>query len=161
MLYINQFLQKAVLKKVTVLSSLLIAFGCATGINYETAKVTIPALKSDMGRIFVYRKLNPFALLKPIIFTLDGKHIADTYTDSIIYHDVEPGNHVVNYNNGKNKLTVNVPKGKSIFIKYSIVDDSVAIGNVGVTVVEAKTAEIEMKSISLIEKKIRYPDELK
>ena len=157
----NQFLQKFRPEKVLVFSLFLIMSGCAAGTNYETAKVTIPALQSDMGRIFVYRTLNPFALLKPIVFTLDGKHIADSYVDTIIYHDITPGIHSVNYNNGRSKLSINVTKGKSVFIKYTVVDDSVAAGNILPTIVDPKIAELEIRTISLIEKKIRYPNELR
>ena len=104
---------------------------------------------------------HPFALLKPIVFTLDGKHIADSYVDTIIYHDITPGIHSVNYNNGRSKLSINVPKGKSVFIKYTVVDDSVAAGNILPTIVDPKIAELEIRTISLIEKKIRYPNELR
>jgi hypothetical protein len=143
---------------VTVVLALTLT-GCAIGEVFKTAKNKIPALNSDKGRIFVYRTLNPLAIFKPRKFTLNGKDIADTFGSTILYHDVTPGKYEVNYNNRRDKLLIKVPAGGIVYLKYSLVDDSVAIGNTAVTLMEKKVAEKETNEsgIFLIETKIRYP----
>jgi hypothetical protein len=68
---------------------------------------------------------------------------------------------VVNFNDGRDKLNINVPAGGSIYLKYYIVDDSIAVGNTAVDVIEPKIAESELTGVHLIETMIRNPDELK
>ena len=61
----NRSLDKSGFVKLIGFLFLGLLAACATGNPYEIAKVTIPTLKSDMVRIFVDRKQNPIALLKP------------------------------------------------------------------------------------------------
>jgi hypothetical protein len=161
MSFINRSSQQNVAKKVGMFILAVVLVGCATGEPFGTAKSKIPALKADKARIFVYRSMNPLALFKPRVFTLDGKPIADTYASTIFYHDVTPGSHDVNFNSGRDKLAINVPAGGKIYLKYSIVDDSVAIGNTAVTVIDNKIAEDELTGVHLIEAAIRNADEVK
>jgi hypothetical protein len=135
--------------------------GCASGKLFDVGKDDIPALKPDMGRIFVYRSFNPLAMLTPLIFKLNGKNIADTYSATIFYHDVEPGTHVINFTNGDPNFSFNVSKGNQVYIRYSVVSDSVAKGNVSVDLVNPKIALSELGNVRLIEKKIRFPEEVK
>lgn len=154
-------MNKKIAVKVGMVALALVLVGCASGEPYGTAKSKIPALKAGMGRIFVYRGINPLAVFKPRVFRLDGKLIGDTYTSTIIFHDTTPGNHVVNFNGGDSSLNINVPAGGAIYLKFSIVPDTVATGNTAVTVIDSKTAENELTGIHLIETIIRNPDEVK
>jgi hypothetical protein len=155
------FIQRNSITKLGIIALTLVLVGCASGEPYGAAKSKIPAIKSDMGRIFVYRSINPLAMFKPRVFTLDGKHVGDTYASTILFHDVSPGKHVVNFNDGRDKLNINVPAGGSIYLKYYIVDDSIAVGNTAVDVIEPKIAESELTGVHLIETMIRNPDEVK
>jgi hypothetical protein len=145
---------------VTVVLVLMLT-GCATGESYVLAKSKIPALKSDKGRIFVYRTFNPLALFKPRKFTLNGKDIGDTFASTIMYHDVTPGKYEVNYNDSRDKLLINVPAGGVIYLKYGLVSDAVAIGNTTVTLIEKKLAEEDVteSGVFLIETLIRHPND--
>jgi hypothetical protein len=158
---IKRLIKNNIASKFGMLALVLVLVGCASGVPYGTAKSNIPAVKADMGRIYVYRSINPLAVFKPRVFTLNGKHIADTYAATIFYHDVTSGTHVVNYNEGQSNLSINVPKGGVIYLKYSIVDDSVAAGNTAVTIMDKNSAEAELTGVHLIEKIIRNPDEMK
>jgi hypothetical protein len=158
---INRLSQQNVAKKVGMFILALVLVGCATGEPYGTAKSKIPALQADKARIFVYRDINPLAIFKPRVFILDGKPIADTFASTIFYHDVTPGSHDVNFNGGRDKLAINIPAGGKIYIKYIIVDDSIAIGNTAVTVIDNKIAEDELTGVHLIETTIRNADEVK
>jgi len=51
--------------------------------------------------------------------------------------------------------------GGSIYLRYSIVSDTVAKGNSIVELIDPKIATSELENVRLIEKIIRYPDELK
>ena len=157
----KHFLSYQVGAKLGLLVVALVLVGCASGEPYGTAKSKIPALKSDMGRIFVYRSINPFAVFKPRLFKLDGKNIGDTFASTIIYHDVTPGKHVVNYNSGRSNLTINVSAGGKVYLKYPIVSDTVAVGNTAVEIIDSKTAQGELTGIHLVETMIRNPDEIK
>ena len=140
---------------------MLFLAGCATGEAYDAAKSQIPAIKSDMGRVFVYRSRNPFALFHSRVFTLDGKHIADTLAATVFYYDVKSGQHVVSYNGGRSKLNIDLSSGGKIYLKYSIVSDGVVKGNTLVEVIDPKTAETDLNGLHLIQPMIRHPDELK
>ena len=133
--------------------------GCATGIPFNSAKDEIPPLKSDMGRIFVYRSFNPLALLKPLVFKLDGKNIADTFASTVFYHDVKPGKHTVNLKDAEKDLSFNLTMGGSVYLRYSIVPDSVSEGNAIVEMIDSKTAKTELDRVRLIEKNLRFPEE--
>ena len=135
--------------------------GCAVGDPYGSAKNKIPEIKSDMGRIFVYRSRNPFALFHSRIFTLDGKHLADTLASTVFYYDAKPGPHVVDYNNGLSKLNINLSAGGKIYLKYSIVSDGTVKGNTAVEIIDPKIAEADLPGLQLIKPEIRHPDELK
>ncbi len=139
----------------------LILVGCATGEPYGAAKNQFPAIKSDMGRIFVYRSRNPFALFHSRIFTMDGKHLADTLASTVFYIDAKSGPHVVNYNDGLSKLNIDLPSGGKIYLKYSIVSDGVVKGNTAVEIIDPKIAEADLQGLHLIKPEIRHPDELK
>jgi hypothetical protein len=73
------FIRLNLIKKLGLIALVFVLVGCASGEPYSAAKSKIPAIKSDMGRIFVYRSINPLAMFKPRVFTLDGKHVGDTY----------------------------------------------------------------------------------
>jgi hypothetical protein len=161
MSFINRLSKQSVAKKIGMFILAVVLVGCATGEPYGTAKSKIPALKAGQARIFVYRDINPLAIFKPRVFILDGKPVADTFASTIFYHDVTPGSHEVNFNSGRNKLAINVPVGGKIYIKYSIVDDSIAVGNTAVIVVDNEIAEDELTGVHLIEATIRNADEVK
>ena len=80
--------------------------------------------------------------------------------DSIIYHDVKPGNHTVNYKKGNGSLAINIQKGEKVYIEFEVVSDTTDSGNLIIKAVDRQIAKNEIKSLRLIEKKIRYPDEL-
>lgn len=141
------------------ITSLLV--GCASGIPYQDSKNKIQVLSEGKGRIFVYRSSNPLEMLKPRVFTLNGQHVGDTFAGTVLYHDVKAGKHIVNYNGGRDSLTIHVPERGRVFLKYSIVSDTEAIGNTKIHLVTPAKGEPEILGKYLIETKIRNPDELK
>jgi len=149
------------ISKIGLVMLALVLVGCAGGEPYNSGKNQVPVIKSDMSRIFVYRSRNPFALFHSRIFTLDGKHLADTLASTVFYYDVKSGAHVVSYNGGRGKLNLNLSAGGKIYLKYSIVSDGVAEGNTKVEIIDAKTAEADLQGLHLIKPEIRHPDELK
>ena len=147
--------------KFSVVLIMFTLLGCAVGDPYEFAKAKIPTLKPDMARIFVYRSFNPLALLRPLVFKLDGKYIADSYASTIFYHDVTPGKHLVNMSSAKEDLLVNVSAGKTVFLRYSIVPDAISESNRIVELINSKTAQAELKNVRLIKTELRHPEESK
>ena len=147
--------------KITSLLILFSLLGCAVGEPFNESKGKIPSLKSDMARIFVYRNFNPLALLRPMVFKLDGKNIADTYAATIFYHDVMPGKHLLNMGNREDDVTFKVAKGETVYVRYSVAPDTVSKANYIVEIIRPQIAESEMKNVRLIEKALRYPDEHK
>ena len=134
--------------------------GCASGIPYQDSKNKVPVLSEGMGRIFVYRSTNPLEMLKPRVFTLNGQHVGDTFAGTVLYHDIQAGMHIVNYNGGRDSLAIKVPERGKVFLKYGIVSDAEAIGNTKVIIVPPGKGKLEILGKYLIETKIRNPDEL-
>jgi hypothetical protein len=146
------------------IASFLLIFallGCAVGDPFNASKDKIPALKPDMARIFVYRSFNPLALLRPLVFKLNGKNIADTYASTIFYHDVNPGKYLVNMGTREDDVAVNIAKGETIYLRYSVASDTISKANYIAELIKPKIAETELENVRLIKKDLRFPDEVK
>lgn len=135
--------------------------GCAVGDPFDASKDKIPTLKPNMARIFVYRSFNPLALLRPLVFKLNGKNIADTYASTIFYHDVKPGKYLLNMGTREDEVTFNIAQGSSIYVRYSVVSDTISKANYIVELIKPKIAESELGNVRLIKKALRFPDESK
>ena len=134
--------------------------GCIGGTPYEEAGALIPKVKANQGRIFAYRNISVFSNMVRRVLYVDGKPVADVLSGKSTFINIKPGKHFITFNKGLNRLNINVPRGKTIYLRYEIVRDDVAKGNTTVTVIPEKTAKKDIKSTNLIEAKIRHPDEL-
>jgi hypothetical protein len=146
------------------IASFLVIFlllGCAVGNPFPEAKDEIPSLKPNMARIFVYRSFNPLALLRPLVFKLNGQNIADTYASTIFYHDVNPGKHLLNMGSRKEDVKLDLAEGETVYVRYSIADDTVSKANYIAEVIKPKVAVAELSNVRLIKKELRYPGENK
>ena len=152
---------RSIIIKITALSIFFTVMGCAIGDPFNAAKNEIPTLQPGKARIFVYRPFNPLALLKPLIFELDSQKIGDTYASTIFYHDVVPGKHSIQMGKDENDFTLNIEAGKTVYVRFSLVSDAVSKSNYQVTLVDSKTAEIEIENLFLIKKALRHPEENK
>jgi hypothetical protein len=135
--------------------------GCAVGEPFNSSKEKIPTIKPNMARIFVYRAFNPLALLRPLVFRLNSKSIADTYASTIFYHDVKPGKYLLNMGTREDDIALKITEGKTIYVRYSVVPDTISKANYIAEVIKPKIAEAELGNVRLIKKALRFPDEAK
>ncbi len=139
------------------LSVLLISLSlasCGNQPKYGDAKKWLPEPLPGDGRLFVYRPSNVFTSLSPFTFVMDGKEVADFYSGTGFYLDVKAGRHDVSYNGGRGKLSLDIPEGGSVYLKYRVVTDSVDKSNFVVTQMASDIAETEMDDLLLIEAEI-------
>ena len=134
--------------------------GCVGGEGYKVAITVLPDLKAGNGRIFAYRNHTLLSTMVRRVFYLDGKAVGDVLNGKSMFVDAKAGKHVVTYNEGRDKLTINVRAGKSTYLRYDIVRDDVAVGNTTVTETRGKAARKEIGETNLIETMVRHPDEL-
>ena len=134
--------------------------GCVTGTPFQEAGSLIPEIKAGQGRIFVYRHLGVFSAIARRALYVDGKPVADVLAGKSSFIDTKPGKHVVNSNDRRARMTIDVPEGRTIYLRFEIVRDDVAEGNTLIHIVPEKIAKKDIKSSNLIETMIRHPDEL-
>ena len=124
---------------------------CAGRAPYGDAKLWLEEIDPGKGRIFVYRNRNPLTMVFPFTFVFDGKEVADFHSGTGFYRDVKAGKHTITYNNGKQKMEINIPEYGQVFIKYKVVTDVTNPTNMVVSVMPEKEGDREMERIILIE----------
>ncbi len=73
---------------------LLSITGCATGISYQEAAITIPAVSSDEGRIYIYRTAVFGAAIQPSV-RFNGEVVGKATPRGFFYVDRPPGTYVI------------------------------------------------------------------
>jgi hypothetical protein len=68
--------------------------GCATGPKFGEMGGTLPQLKSDSGRIYIYRTTILGTAVQPDV-KLDGKVVGSAKPKGFFYVDCAPGNHQI------------------------------------------------------------------
>lgn len=72
--------------------TLLVLAGCATGPKYSEMKSTIPVLRSDQGRVFVYRDSSFGAAITPSV-AINGQIVGVSRANGFFYADLPAGNY--------------------------------------------------------------------
>jgi hypothetical protein len=128
----------------------IVLSGCELGTPFEEAKSGIPAVAEGKGRIFVYRTSNLVTLAFPRKFVLDGKFVANILAGNSYTVETSPGDHTATDGGGDFALKFKVEAGKTKYIRYTIVDDSVAKGNTIIEDVPEDQALTHLKSTQFI-----------
>lgn len=80
--------------RISVLLCILFSIGCASGPKYAEVAQTIPKLRSDQGRIYVYRNSVLGAAIKPDV-KLNGEVIGSSPAKGFYFVDRDPGNYTM------------------------------------------------------------------
>ncbi len=78
--------------KMVVLLCVLFTIGCASGPKYAEMAQTIPELRSDQGRIYIYRNTVLGAAIQPDV-KLNGEVVGSSAAKGFYFVDREPGNY--------------------------------------------------------------------
>lgn len=127
----------------------LVLTGCAaSGPKMAEMSSSMPALKSDQGRVFFYRKDTMFgAGLQPNI-KLDGAVVGESQRNSFFYVDTGVGSHEASTSTEvTNKVSFVLAPGE---IKYVRTEPSIGlfVGHVAPTLIGADVAQSEMAALS-------------
>lgn len=103
------------------LTSLFLLCSCASGPRYTEMQSTIPQLRPDQGRVFVYRVSSPFgAMVQPDIL-IDGKVVGQSEPGGFLYVDLLAGNHEISTTTEtEKKLSFALDAGQVRYVKTEV-----------------------------------------
>lgn len=100
--------------------ALLLLAGCATGPKYSEMKGTIPPLRSDQGRVFVYRDSSFGAAITPSV-SINNKIVGVSRANGFFYADLPAGNYRMSAGTEvERSLTFTLATGEVKYVKASI-----------------------------------------
>lgn len=100
--------------------ALLLLAGCATGPKYSEMKGSIPPLRSDQGRVFVYRDSSFGAAISPSV-AINGKIVGVSRANGFFYTDLPAGNYRMSAETEvERSLTFTLATGEIKYVKASI-----------------------------------------
>lgn len=141
-------MKKIVLYVLLVVTALLT--GCSTGPKFSEVKDRIPALKTDMGRIYFYRDDSLFgAAIQPSI-RLNNEIVGVSKPGGFFYVDAKPGKHeAICATEVTRKAVFTLEAGQTRYIKTSVGLGIIA-GRVYPELVENSLGESEVMQIVYI-----------
>jgi hypothetical protein len=99
---------------------LLVLAGCATGPKYSEMKGSIPSLRSDQGRVFVYRDSSFGAAITPSV-AINDKIVGVSRANGFFYADLPPGNYrMAAETEVERSLTFTLAAGEVKYVKASM-----------------------------------------
>lgn len=103
------------------LASLFLLCSCASGPRFSEMQSTIPRLKPDQGRVFLYRVSSPFgAMIQPDIL-IDGQVVGQSEPGGFFYVDLMKGNHeVATTTEVEQKLSFTLDAGQVRYVKTEV-----------------------------------------
>jgi hypothetical protein len=125
--------------------------GCASGPSYSKMDSSIPALGTDMGRIYFYRTAVLGMAIQPNVL-LNGEKVGTAVPKGFFYVDRAPGEYqVVTETEVKRKLSFVIEKGRTRYVKLNI-SMGFFVGRVYGELVEEEKALKDLKSCKYVGK---------
>ena len=119
--------------------------GCASGPKFSKVSNSIPALPSDQGRIFVYRKTSFGAAVQPAVL-LNKEPIGTAKPKGCFYVDRSPGNYQISTSTEvKRTLSMTLEKGETRYVRLNV-SMGFWIGHVFPELIEPHQGEKEIQS---------------
>ena len=104
---------------VTALALLLVT-GCATGISYQEAASTIPAVPSDQGRIYIYRTAVFATGVQPSV-RVNGEVVGRARPRGFFYVDRLPGTYeITTATEVEGSMTVFLEAGEVNYVRLDV-----------------------------------------
>jgi hypothetical protein len=136
-----------IVKTAAVAVGALILVACASGPTYKDMASTIPALKSDQGRVYFYRESSMVgSAIQPDIH-LNGDTVGTSQPGGFFYVDRPPGNYeAVCSTEVDRKATFTLAKGEERYIKTSV-SMGFAVGHVTPELVDNSTGQAALPDL--------------
>lgn len=133
------------MKKLILILTIFALVGCAGG-NAAVMKKELAnnAISADKGRIIVYRRDTRF-FNSNIGFLIDGKMTREIHNSSILFFDVNEGEHQVSNKLGNENVIINVKKNEITYVKIYA---SYRTGWTGICNIEAIEPKIAINEIA-------------
>ena len=143
------------MKPSRILGAALVAFllgACASGPKMGEVASSIPLLKADEGRIYVYRSNSMLgAAIQPSVY-LDGKEVGSSKPGGFFYVDAKPGSHeIATSTEVEKKLSFTLERGQTRYVK-TVISMGILAGRVQPELVDDATGASELKEMSYIGK---------
>ena len=111
---------KKILLVVSLIASLVLLQGCASGPAYSEMAGSIAPIPADKGRVYFYRPSMIGAAVQPAV-RLDGVEVGTAKSQGFFYVDAAPGSHFAETTTEvSRRLTFMLEKGQTRYVKLSI-----------------------------------------
>lgn len=140
---------------IAVLIAAAVLTGCAAdGPKMTEMQSSMPALKSDQGRVFFFRKASMLgAALQPVI-NLDGSVVGESKPGGFFYVDTTVGSHVaMTSTEVSNKLSFVLAPGEVKYVRTAP-SFGLLVGHITPTLVGADEAKPEIATLSYTGSKV-------
>lgn len=128
-----------------------ISAGCATGIAFQAAESTIPAIEQGQGRVYFYRTAVVGAAVQPKVF-LNDEPVGKAVPKGFFYVDRLPGDYVVRCSTEvKRELSFTLAPGETRYVRLKM-QFGVLVGHVRPELVDSATALEEMRKTKLVDR---------
>jgi hypothetical protein len=123
--------------------------GCATGPKFGDIGGTLPQLKSDSGRIYIYRTTILGAAIQPDV-KLDGQVVGSAKPKGFFYVDCAPGSHQISSSTEVTRtLSLTLEAGQVRYVRLNI-SMGFFVGHVYPELVEADQGKNDLTGCSYI-----------
>lgn len=141
-------IQKLV-KFATLILSASFIFSCASGPKFTKIQPNMVAESPELGRIFFYRPSAFGAAVQPDVL-LNNEKVGKAISHGFFYVDRPPGDYgVVTSTEVKRKVSFNLDRGETCFIRFSI-SPGFFVGHVYGELIEESKALPELKNCQYI-----------
>jgi hypothetical protein len=109
------------LRRLLVLAAPAVLVACASGPKMAEVSSSIPALKPDQARIYVYRSGSMLgAAIQPKVM-LNGRHVGESKPGGFFFVDVAPGPvEVTTTSEVEKKLTFTAEAGQTRYVRTTV-----------------------------------------
>ena len=125
-----------------IVCSIFILGGCATGMLYDEAAQTIPALASDKGRVYIYRTTVFGTAIQPAV-KVNGREEGKAKPGGFFIVDLEPGTHSVSTTK-ETQITLNLAANQEVYVRLEM-RMGVFVGTVQPVLVDNSVGESEIR----------------
>jgi hypothetical protein len=137
--------------RTAVLLCVLFTIGCASGPKYAEVAQTIPKLRSDQGRIYVYRNSVLGAAVQPDV-KLNGEVIGSSPAKGFYFVDRDPGNYtMITSTEVDRSLSFVLEAEQTRYVKLNI-SMGFFVGHVYPELVEEAVGQKEIQECSYVKK---------
>jgi len=134
---------KKALKVLMLLFLFMVVTGCASGVKFAEMQSSIPELKPNSGRIYIYRTAVIGAAIQPDVFLNDEK-VGKAVPQGFFYLDKEPGEYKARTSTEvKRTVSFTLDPGQTRYIRLDV-SIGIFVGHVSPVLVEEEMAKKDL-----------------